>query len=307
MTNLPKSTPVGFDDPTALPQTREQAAAWQEHNRNWWQSHPMRYDWNTPLAVEEFSPEFYERIDRQFFSDAQEYLPARTLPFDRLIPFDGLPEWDVLEIGVGSGSHAGLLARHARSFTGIDLTEYAVRSTSNRLRLAGLNARVEQMDAEQMAFPDASFDFIWSWGVIHHSSDTSRILREMHRVLRPGGRATVMIYHRNFWNYYICSGLLHGLIRGLWFRTHSIHKVMQLVTDGGLARFYTLDEWTKLTSECFRIDKMEVMGPKSHMVALPAGRFKDAVQRLIPAPVARLFANRLRMGYFLVAQMTRRD
>ena len=34
-----------------------------------------------------------------------------------------------------------------------------------------------------MEFADNSFDFIWSWGVIHHSADTQRVLREMHRVL----------------------------------------------------------------------------------------------------------------------------
>src|SRR5438093_10597937 len=192
-----KDVPTGFETPTALPQTPAQAGAWQAYNRAWWGSHPMRYDWKEGLGIEDFSPQFYEEIDRRFFADAEDYFPAVRLPFDRLLPLDRLPDLDVLEIGVGSGSHAGLIASHARSFTGIDLTDYAVRSTSERMRLAGLNARILGMDAERMTFAPGSFDFIWSWGVIHHSADTRQVLSEMRRVLRPGGQAVVMVYYRN--------------------------------------------------------------------------------------------------------------
>src|SRR5206468_2314200 len=129
---------------------------------------------------------------------------------DPLIDFDQLQNKDVLEIGVGNGSHAALLARHSGSFTGIDLTDYAVESTSKRLKCFGLAGIVRQMDAEQMPFADRSFDFVWSWGVIHHSSDTRKILSEIARVLRPGGRAVTMVYHRNWWNYYLFGGLING-------------------------------------------------------------------------------------------------
>jgi ubiquinone/menaquinone biosynthesis C-methylase UbiE len=55
------------------------------------------------------------------------------------------------------------------------------------------------LDAEQLALAEGSFVVFWSWGVIHHSANTRRILDEMHRVLRPGGSAVVMVYHRGFW------------------------------------------------------------------------------------------------------------
>ena len=210
-----KSYRVGSIPQPRLPETAEQASQWQDRNRSWWQAHPMRYDWKTPLGIKDFSREFYDEIDRRFFQDAEEYLPSRMRPFDRLIPFEQLPELDVLEIGVGSGSHAGLMAPSARTFTGIDLTEFAVKSTSERLRQAGSNSQVLCMDAEKMEFPDESFDFIWSWGVIHHSADTRRVLSEMRRVLRPGGRAVIMVYHRSFWGYYVLSGLIHGLVRNV--------------------------------------------------------------------------------------------
>ena len=305
MTFQTKEIPPGFDLPTALPQTTEQAAKWQACNLQWWESHPMRYDWKDELGAEDFSSKFYEEIDRRFFHNAEEYLPARKLPFDRLIPFDDLPHLDVLEIGVGNDSHAGLLARHARTFTGIDLTDYAVNSTRQRLRLARLDAPIIRMDAEKMDFPDESFDFLWSWGVIHHSADTGQVLREMRRVLRPGGRAVIMVYHRNFWNYYVWCGLLHGFLRGMWFQNRSLHRIMQVTNDGALARFYTRSEWKTTVSDCFEIDTLEVFGPKSHLLPLPASRLKDVLLRLFPDGLSRFFANRLRMGSFLVARMRR--
>ena len=142
----------------------------------------MRYDWRYPVKAEKFSREFYEEIDRRFFGDA-ERLPARKRPFDQIIPFDILPNLDVLEIGVGNGSHAQLLAPHCGNYTGIDITEYAATSTSKRFEIFGLKGAIRRMDAEAMEFPDRFFDFIWTWGVIHHSANTAQVLSEMHRVL----------------------------------------------------------------------------------------------------------------------------
>ena len=159
------------------------------------------YDWSTDLHSEEFSKEFFQEIDDRFFSNAQQYMPWRRRPFEALIDFDGLAEKDVLEIGVGNGSHAQLIAPHARSYWGIDITDYAVKSTSKRMECFGIDdARILRMDAERMGFADESFDFIWSWGVIHHSANTEQILREMRRVLRCGGSAVTMVYHRGLWN-----------------------------------------------------------------------------------------------------------
>ena len=82
--------------------------------------------------------------------------PSKAIPFDSLIPFDDLKKQVVLEIGVGSGSHAGLIAPRALSYTGIDLTDYAVKMTTSRMKLLGLTSVIKRMDAEKMEFPDNS-------------------------------------------------------------------------------------------------------------------------------------------------------
>lgn len=110
--------------------------------------------------------------------------------------FDGTGK-DVLEIGVGMGADHLEWARSAPSrLVGIDFTRRAVRWTADRLALEGIPTRVLQADAERLPFPDASFDLVYSWGVLHHTARPERAFSELYRVLRPGGRARVMVYHR---------------------------------------------------------------------------------------------------------------
>ena len=303
---MKRQLPPGYSSPTELP-PEEQRADWQRRNLAWWEANPMRYDWRDDLGVPEFSAAFYREIDRRFFEDAQKYLPARTRPFDRLIPFDRLGQWDVLEIGVGSGSHAQLMAPWCRSYTGIDLTDYAVTSTSRRFAAFDVRGRILRMDAEQAAFRDASFDFIWTWGVIHHSADTARVLREMHRVLKPGGIATVMVYHRSFMYAYVYAALCRGVLLGGFLR-HSLHELLQLHTDGAIARFYSPNEWRQLVEAAgFTITRQQVLGQKSEVILLPPGRVKTALTSVVPDAAARFVTGTLRQGSFLVTTLQKAD
>jgi ubiquinone/menaquinone biosynthesis C-methylase UbiE len=296
-----------LDRPTQLPASTEEASRWQTANRSWWQANPMRYDWNEKIQHPEFSAPFFQEIDRRFFDEVRRFMPWRKRPFEDLIPFDRLRAMDVLEIGVGNGSHAQLLAANAKSFTGIDLTEYAVKSTAQRLAHAGLSsATVRQMDAERLEFPDESFDFIWSWGVIHHSSNTREILREMARVLRPGGTAVVMVYHRSFWLYYVTMGLIRGVLLGELVRTRSLSQIVQRHTDGAIARYYTPDDWTRLASEMLIVKEICVYGAKPELLPMPRGRIKRTLMKSIPDSLSRFFLNRLGWGSFLVSRLERR-
>jgi SAM-dependent methyltransferase len=114
-------------------------------------------------------------------------------------PFADLTAWGgkrVLEIGVGLGADHQRFAAAGARLSGIDLTESAVALTRRRLELFGLESELAVGDAENLSFPDATFDLVYSWGVIHHSPDTVRAIAEIHRVLRVGGSARVMIYHK---------------------------------------------------------------------------------------------------------------
>ncbi|HKO11609.1 MAG TPA: class I SAM-dependent methyltransferase [Acidobacteriaceae bacterium] len=104
---------------------------------------------------------------------------------------------DVLEVGVGMGAdHLRWALAVPRSLSGVDLTSRAVEFTRARLALADRNSDLRVADAEQLPFADDSFDLVYSWGVLHHSPNTARAVGEIFRVLRPGGSARIMIYHK---------------------------------------------------------------------------------------------------------------
>jgi ubiquinone/menaquinone biosynthesis C-methylase UbiE len=279
------------------------SAAGQDFNRQWWEGNPMRYDWRDSITCPEFTPEFFDEIDRRFISESRTYLKWQYAPFDNLIDYSKLRDCNVLEIGVGCGSHAELLSHWAKSFVGIDLTTYATQATRQRFNLKTLRGSVVQMDAEGLAFADNQFDYIWSWGVIHHSCDTKSILSEMRRVLKPGGTAITMVYHRSLWNYYVITGFLGGLYHGHFLKGRSLRESIALQTDGSVARFYSVQEWKKLASDYFRVEHVYVFGPKADLLPIPAGSLKSMADRLLPDSVARFLTHRCRLGTLLVSAM----
>lgn len=101
---------------------------------------------------------------------------------------------DVLEVGCGIGVHSTAFARAGAVLTACDLTEAGASLAREQLRIAGVLGTVLVANAEQLPFPDGSFDLVWSWGVIHHMSDPARGVSEIRRVLRPSGEARVMLY-----------------------------------------------------------------------------------------------------------------
>lgn len=295
--------PRDFEDFTALPKTKEQEQSWQNLNRSWWESNPMRYDFTESLSYPEFSKEFYQEIDRRFFSSVWAFMPWKKIPFDNLVDFEALGSRDVLEIGVGCGSHAQLLSSASRSYTGIDLTEYAVNCTQKRLNAFGCRGTVRRMDATAMDFPDASFDLVWSWGVIHHSADTKKILSQINRVLRPGGKALIMVYHDSVWNAYVRGALYYGILKGGFLKGKSINTLIQESTDGALARYYGVSEWANFVSDFFSVEKSYVFGSKSQLIPLPYGKTKEFFMSLIPNALGRWITNRPFFGFLLVTAL----
>jgi len=120
---------------------------------------------------------------------------------DRLDPervafagFDAVADRDVLEIGIGLGVDFMRFARGGARATGVDLTLAAVDSARALLELEGLEATVLVADAEALPFDEQQFDVVYSWGVLHHTPDTAKAVQEVHRVLRHGGEARIMLY-----------------------------------------------------------------------------------------------------------------
>jgi ubiquinone/menaquinone biosynthesis C-methylase UbiE len=103
----------------------------------------------------------------------------------------------VLDVGCGNGYLLSHFARAGAETTGVDLTTRGVALSAERFRLEGLPGRFVQANAEQLPFVDGQFDLVLSMGVLHHTPKTEAAVAEIRRVLRPGGRLLVMLYHRN--------------------------------------------------------------------------------------------------------------
>lgn len=114
----------------------------------------------------------------------------------------------VLEVGCGLGTDGAQFAQAGGIYTGIDLTDAAVDLARRRFELFQLPGTFRVADAEHLDFPDNTFDIVYSHGVLHHTPDTAAAVREVHRVLRPGGKAVVMLYHRDSYNYRVNISML---------------------------------------------------------------------------------------------------
>jgi SAM-dependent methyltransferase len=106
---------------------------------------------------------------------------------------------DVLEIGVGAGTDFVNWVRHDAHAIGMDLTESSIRLTRERLELEGRHAETYVGDAENLPLKSNHFDLVYSYGVLHHSTNPQRAISEVARVLKNGGKARIMIYHRRSW------------------------------------------------------------------------------------------------------------
>lgn len=213
----------------------------QTRNKEWWESNPMTYDWAHTLNLAPGSPEFYAAIDERFFRSSASFghpnYPDEP-PFAWQVDYDSVRGKPVLEIGCGAGAMAAAFAREGALITAIDITETAVDFTRKRFELSGLSGDIRQMDAEQLDFPGDYFDRVWSWGVIHHSANMEAIIGQIHRVLKPGGKAQVMVYHRHSLRNWIAGALGKGVLRGK-FLTMSYDEILRSVTDGYIARHIT--------------------------------------------------------------------
>ncbi len=120
----------------------------------------------------------------------------------------------VLEIGVGAGTDFVQWVRAGGECVGVDLTAQALAHTRRRLEIGGLRAAgLVRADAEHLPFPDDHFDLVYSWGVMHHTPDPARAIREALRCLKPGGRGLLMLYHRRSlfaWSWWLRKALLSG-------------------------------------------------------------------------------------------------
>lgn len=186
--------------------------------QDWWASNPMTY--GSVHGVSEFedgtyelgTKEFLDRVDSEFYSWTAQMHGDR--PFDRLFPYQKYADGHrVIEVGCGLGTMAMNWARNGSSVTAVDLNETSIEQTLRRFEYHNLVGDIRLADARHLPFDDGTFDYGYSWGVLHHSPDLRGSINELLRVVKPGGGFGIMLYNRNsiLYRYIIqyIEGFLH--------------------------------------------------------------------------------------------------
>jgi ubiquinone/menaquinone biosynthesis C-methylase UbiE len=104
----------------------------------------------------------------------------------------------VLDSGCGTGIFSIIFAKNgAGQVTGIDISPGSLGTADSLKNKFGLvNARFEQQDMLHLPYPDASFDIVWAWGTVHHTTDPLAAIDGLIRVLKPGGSILLAIYKK---------------------------------------------------------------------------------------------------------------
>ena len=220
----------------------------QDKNKSWWEGLPMTYeDWDSKNRVPTTKEEFLKVEER--------FLSGNPFLYDKF-DFNKFKGKKVLEIGCGSGAASCLFAKGGAKVTSADITQTAINITKNNARLQKVKLIVSRQDAEKLNFPDNSFDFIFSWGVLHHSQNTPKAFEEVARVLKKGGKGLIMVYNKNSLRYYV-NGFYWLFLKGKIFKGYNLEKVQDFYTDGFYHRHFTpkelKKELEKLGLKCKRI------------------------------------------------------
>ena len=196
------------------------------------------------VQAEPGTPAFFTDVERHRYQ-----LEPHILEVVRFARWGGK---DVLEAGCGIGTDGIRFARNGARYFGVDFAADAVALARSRFELEEREGTFVQADILELPFEDESFDLVYSHGVIHHFADTQRAVDEFYRVLRPGGHALVMVYHRNSLNYWftimvlrralaaalLIPGAVSGIARVTGEDAELLHEHRRLLSKHGLTYLF---------------------------------------------------------------------
>lgn len=111
----------------------------------------------------------------------------------------------VLDAGCGSGRYSAVAAKWGAQVVGMDMS-LAVEKAKKTC--AGLDVQILQGDLHNPPLQPESFDFVFSIGVLHHSSDTKKAFQKIANLLKPQGHIAVWLYKKNTWPQELLNDML---------------------------------------------------------------------------------------------------
>jgi 2-polyprenyl-3-methyl-5-hydroxy-6-metoxy-1,4-benzoquinol methylase len=221
--------------------------------------------------------EFFDAVERHRYTEYAPWMPE-------VMGFNDFKGAQLLEVGCGMGTDLLQFARGGAKVTGIDLTPRSIEISRRHLEVYGERGDFAISDCEKLPFKNETFDVVYSNGVLHHTPDTAAAVRELHRVLRRGGQARVMLYHRNSAAYWGDIILRHGVLHGELLRGNSpadiMSKYVEFNESGGrpLVKVYSRRDARKLFSMFCEVtvEVEQLTRPELYIIGrfIPEGMFR---------------------------------
>jgi ubiquinone/menaquinone biosynthesis C-methylase UbiE len=227
-------------------------------------------------AAPKFSREYFEEIEMRRYNDQ-----ACIHAFAQFTRYYGKR---VLEVGFGAGTDFIQWLRAGAMVSGVDLTQEALDNLTHRIGVYELPQPENILvgDAENLPFESDSFDLGYSFGVLHHTPDTGKALKELVRVIRPGGEIKIMLYNLHS----ICSfkfWVKYALLRGKPWKSPrwALWNHMESIGTKGYTRTDLRRMFSELPLENIRV-RTEINGADylAFSAAKPINLFCRALLRL---------------------------
>ena len=151
------------------------------------------------LSVTAVENDFVERVYEKL-SKVYDLIFGPTLHPGRVTALERMgiqPNDRILEVGVGTGINTSMYPRNCH-VTGVDLSSSMLEKARERVAREGLrNVRLLEMDAQNLTFADDSFDIVYAPYLVSVVPDPVRVVREMRRVCKPGGKIIILNHFRS--------------------------------------------------------------------------------------------------------------
>jgi len=224
-----------------LPKTNDSSPQSEKESvQQFWDSAPCG---TRDVTIDPGTVQYYEAIAENRYK-LEYFIPDYAC-------FDGWQDKNVLEVGCGAGSDLLRFAQGGANVTGIDLSPHSAGLALSRLRLYNCSGTIGNADAENLPFKNDTFDLVYSWGVLHHTPDTERALNEILRVLKPGGKICIMLYHRHS----LVAFQLYAAYGLLGFKPfHSLKYILAHYHESPGTKAYTVSEIKQMFARFANLD-----------------------------------------------------
>jgi glycosyltransferase involved in cell wall biosynthesis/ubiquinone/menaquinone biosynthesis C-methylase UbiE len=195
--------------------------AYKREVQNQWNNNPVGAE--TARSAQPHTLDWFLEVERHRYEVYAPWMPE-------VMEFAAHAGDHLLEIGGGMGTDLAQFAKHGAIVTDVDLSAGHLRLAKENFCLRGLTGTFVHHDAESLPFDEGTFDVVYSNGVIHHTPNTTRAVAEIFRVLKPGGRAIVMVYAENSLQYWRNLVWHFGLKNGD-LANHSMADIMSRTVE----------------------------------------------------------------------------